>query len=343
MPDAPTATEVSPESSAGATPAPASSAASSEAPAAKVDWNARFDFDTVFAPQTKSSSPSSEAPKGDAAEQPPTEQRAPAKEAATTPDGAPEPELTDDDETPEPASKDGKKPSRTARIHEEYQGQINELNQKLADLETKYTEATGQLSETEQAKRQADATFLESYGDDATYQRLTERNNLGEPLNADEYQQLQTWTQTRKLYSPFQARALADAQQYVNDNAEKLRQYMASQIIPKVEAYGPDPEQVKTAEYGALIDLCVEANAKKLQAQHAAELTQRDEKISHLEAQVRETQDRVTGSRPEPERGGQSGTTPINPKSVLNQEFFRRPFSEQFAAAFGPERTSNGR
>lgn len=328
-----------------------SASPSPETPHLSADYSKAFaDFDKVFGSSSADSGSSSETAAADEASKQPAEQRAPA-EAATAQDGASDPDSESDDVVAEAATDtsaaaDGKpqdktKPSRAERIHLEYQEKLSAKDQELADLRAKYEQATGTISAEEAREKAIRAQFLDAYGPDDEYERLTIQNNKGLALSAEEYDNLQRWTNTRELAKPFQAvadrraeAAEAEARERVTAAGLQFADYLRTQLANRTEKYGLDPKTVERAEYGGLIDHAVSVTERRKDAEYAPQLKERDDKLSQMEAQLREAQDIVRSLRPELLRGGHSSEVAATQTRVYSERNVRTPLVEDWAGAF---------
>lgn len=298
-------------------------------------------------PADPSGVPSKEATAGDGANADADDEGEEHAEAATTAEGQPPPE---------------KKPSRTARIHAEWEAKVQQIEaekQEIAaraeTLQKQLDEATGKVSEAEQ-KRQADtAAFLEAYGDDAEYERLRRINDTshvtGAYLSNEDAEKLARWTTTRTHADPLRQRFLMEARQVAeraNEDAratveragQQFQQYIAAETISRVEKYGLDPETVKSAEYGALLDHAVDVTTKRLKEAHAAELAERDERISGLEADLRAAETAGLADRTAPLPGGNSADVRVTARRVFDPKL---PLDQQWDAAFNRQNGSGVR
>lgn len=340
---------------AGATAAPSASSAP-EAPreaSPKADLSNFPSFDDVFGPKQDAPSGSSgEQAKAEAkADQPPAATSAPAPEAATaqngadtTAEGAAEPAEPETETTA-----DGKpKLSRVAKVHEEYKPIIAAKDQELADLRAKLAEATGTLTAEQQREQAIQAQFLDAYGPDDEYERLTLANNKGLPLAADDYDNLERWTKTRELAKPFMAQAearvqagLAEARQAVIQSGEQFADYLRSQLDQRTAKYGLDPATVQKAEYGGLIDHAVSVTERRKDAEYAPKIQERDDRISQLDAQLREAQDALKGYQaPELLRGGHPSEVAATPTRVFSSRDVDAPLTDLWDRAFGSGRNA---
>lgn len=325
-----------------------------EAPRPEPDYRTVFNFDDVFGRSSGESSGAQTV--ASTPNQPPPATSAPAAQAATAATGADaaSPVTT---ETPADSTASGeavaddtlsetpadRKPSRTERIHLDYQEQLAAKDRELAEIRQKLDEASGTLSAEAQRERALQQQFADAYGPDTEYERLTILNNKGLALSAEEYDSLQRWTTTRELARPFQARADARAQQAVERAQESVRQaglqfadYLRGQLQERAERYGLDPETVQRAEYGGLIDHAVAVAGQRKDAEYAPKLTALEEKVSQLEAQLRESQDIVASTRLELPRGGLPSEAVVNPARVFSTRNIQTPLADDWAAAFDP-------
>lgn len=354
MPDDVAVIDQQQQTDAGATATDAATAvpeAPREPASPRPDFSKAFaDFDKVFGQQEAAASGSSGEPKPTVqGDQPPPATSAPASEAATAQDGADDAASSEGEPAqaqPAEAAQD-KKPSRTERIHLEYQEKLTAKDQEIQALTEKLHAATGTLSEAEQRDRAAQQQFLDAYGPDDEYERLTLLNNKGLPLAADEYDNLQRWTTTRELSKPFMAladakarEAQAEARATVERTGQQFAEYLRTQLATRVEKYGLDPETVQKAEYGGLIDHAVTVAERRKDAEYAPKLQERDDRISQIEAQLREAQDMLKGQRIELPRGGHPSEVVVSPRSTYSQRNLTAPLADDWAGAFSSDRAS---
>lgn len=364
----PDATEIA-QPAAGATPA-ASEQAPQQAPVSNAQVSAKIaEWDrALFGPRAGGDGASDGKPAAGTADNPPADPAGVPSKEATAAHGA-DPDDDDGDETDAGAATaegqppDKKPQSRTARLHEEYKGQIDTLKAEhattvtglqaqLDDLRRQLDDATGRVSEDEQRRRATQAAFVEAFGDDAEYERLRRINDTshvtGTYLTNEEAEQLARWTTTRTHADPLQRRYLAEARQMVErtneeaakrirDAGEQFQQYLVAQTAPRAEKYGLDPEVIRTAEYGALIDHAVEVTTRRLSEQHAAALKERDDTISGLEADLRAAETAGLANATEPLPGGNSADVRVTAQRVFNP---RLPLDQQWDAAFGSRQAS---
>ena len=356
MPDAPVADQTT---DAGVTPAESTSPPP-EAPSAKAVSSAFADFDAVFGGGSSGGGKAT----GTASNPPAISSGVPAN-AATAEGGADEAD-EDGADAAEATTSTGEQPpkplSRTARIHEEYKGQIEtlkgehqtqvtDLATKVSELQRQLDEATGKVSETEQQRRAGQAAFTEAFGDDAEYDRRTRIANrmfdaqyTGPQLTNDEALELARWTTNREHADPIRQKALAEARTIVERTTQQARdqiqqagrqwqEYIAAETISRVDKYGLSPDVVQRAQYGELIDHAVDVTTKRLSEQHAAEIAARDATISGLEADLVAAQTAALGYRSEPERGGNSADVRVTSRRVFDS---KAPLDQQWDAAFGP-------
>lgn len=335
---------------AGATAAD-SAQASPEAPRVSADYAKAFaSFDDVFGGSASDTTgSSSETPAADQASKPPAETSAPAQ-AATAQDGASATDSNTDGEVAEAATDpnaatDGKpqdkKPSRAERIHLEYQEKLAEKDRELAAAREELAKATGTLSAEAQREQAVREQFLDAYGPDDEYERLTIANNKGLALTPNEYDNLQRWTTTRELAKPFQSVADARAQAAIDDARESVRRaglqfadYLREQLNTRVQKYGLDADTVQKAEYGGLIDHAVSVTERRKDSEYAPQLKERDDRISQIEAQLREAQDIVKSLRPELLRGGHPSEVAATQTRVYSERNIRTPLVDDWASAF---------
>lgn len=326
-----------------------SATATPEAPRPSADYARAFaSFDDVFGKSEPAGS-SSEQPAAEKADQQPAEQRAPAA-AATAQDGAsetdPETAATVAEAATETAVADGsqpqdKKPSRAERIHLEYQEKLAEKDRELVAAREELAKATGTLSAEAQREAAIREQFLDAYGPDAEYERLTIANNKGFALTPDEYDNLQRWTTTRELAKPFQSVADArveqvtrEAREAVNRAGLQFADYLRNQLDTRTQKYGLDPDTVQKAEYGGLIDHAVTVTERRKDAEYAPKLQERDDRISQIEAQLREAQDTIKGFRPELLRGGHPSEIVPGTTRTYSERNVKTPLVDDWAGAF---------
>lgn len=362
---------------AGATPA-ASEAATQQAPVSRdqvAQMMAEWDR-SLFGPKAQGDGRSDGKQANGTADNPPADPSGvPADTAATAGDGA----NADDDEGEETTettttTAEGQPPpekpkSRTARLHEEYQGKIDgltrehettvsDLTTKVTDLQRQLDEATGKVSEAEQRRRADTAAFLAAFGDDAEYERRTrianrmfDPNYTGPTLTNEEAAELARWTTTRDHAEPLKERYLGEARQLVeraNEDAREMvkragkqfQEYIAAETISRVEKHGLDPEVVGTAEYGALLDHAVEVTTKRLTEKHAAELQAERDKVSQLEADLRAAETAGLADRTAPLPGGNSADVRVTARRVFDPKL---PLDQQWDAAFSRQNGSGVR
>lgn len=247
-----------------------------------------------------------------------------------------------------------KKLSRTARIHAEWEAKVQQVEAEKQEataraeaLQQQLDEASGKVSEAEQQRRATQAAFTEAFGDDAEYERLRRINDTshvtGTYLSNEDAEKLARWTTTRTHAEPLQQRYLADARQIVeraNEDAratveragQQFQQYIAAETISRVERHGLDPEVVKTAEYGGLLDHAVAVTEKRLTDKHTAEIKDRDDKISQLEADLRAAEHAGLADRTELLPGGNSADVRVTARRVFDP---KAPLDQAWDAAFG--------
>jgi len=287
---------------------------------------------------------------------------APSAEATAERGAAPDDD-DEDEETAEAttATAEGQPPekklSRTARIHAEWEAKVQaveaakqEVTARAEALQKQLDEATGKVSEAEQRTRADQAAFKEAFGDDAEYERRTrianrmfDPNYIGPTLTNDEAAELARWTTTRDHAEPLKARYLTEARQIAeraNEDAratveragQQFQQYIAAETISRAERYGLDPEVIKTAEYGGLLDHAVAVTEKRLTDKHAAEIKERDDKISQLEADLRAAETAGLADRTELLPGGNSADVRVTARRVFDP---KAPLDQAWDAAFG--------
>lgn len=324
-----------------------------ESASPSIDLSKFPNFDDVFGPKKDAQNGSSgEQKQANGADQPPAATSVPAADAATAQDGAnaaADESSNGEAESETVTTADGKqerKPSRAERIHLEYQEKLAEKDRELAAAREELAKATGTLSAEQQREQAIQAQFLDAYGPEDEYQRLTLANNKGLPLAADEYDNLQRWTTTRELAKPFMAQAearvqqgLAEARQAVIQSGEQFADYLRSQLDQRTAKYGLDPDTVQKAEYGGLIDHAVTVTERRKDAEYAPQLKERDDKISQLDAQLREAQDALKGYQsPELLRGGHPSEAVVSPRRVFGARDLNAPLADLWDGAFGSQR-----
>ena len=327
-----------------------SQSAAPQAPSREAVAAAFADFDKVFSNPSERSSDEQKAPRNGA---PSTEATA---ATGDTPDGD-EGESDADTTTTTAEGQPEKKPSRTARIHAEWEAKVQaveterqEIAARAEALQRQLDEATGKVSESEQARRANDAAFQAIHGDEAEFQRRTrianqmfDPNYTGPQLTNDEALELARWTVTREHAEPLRnlylgearqmvERANEDARQRVLEAGQQFQQYIAAETISRAERYGLDPEVIKSAEYGGLIDHAVAVTTKRLTERHTTELRERDDKISQLEADLRAAEHAGLADRTELLPGGNSADVRVTARSVFDP---KAPLDRQWDAAFG--------
>lgn len=322
-----------------------SATATPEAPRPTTDYARAFaSFDEVFG-KPDSDGSSSEAPPAEKADQQPAEKSVPAQ-AATAQDGA----STEVEASTEPAeaatetAADGsqdKKPSRAERIHLEYQEKLAEKDRELKAINEKLAAATGTLSAEAQRDQAVREQFLDAYGPDDEYEKLTIANNKGLALTPEQYDNLQRWTTTRELAKPFQSVADARAQAAISEARQSVVQaglqfadYLRGQLDTRVQKYGLDADTVQKAEYGGLIDHAVSVTERRKDAEYTPKLQEKDDKISQIEAQLREAQDTIKGFRPELLRGGHPSEVVPGTTRVYSERNIKTPLADDWGAAF---------
>ncbi len=358
--------------SAGETPA-ATAEPAVQAPASSTPTTPPFDFDTAFGPKaetggrsaTDTDSPTTGVP----AQAATAEGGADGDDDDEAENGATAAVTAEQQgDTPQP-----EKLSRTAKLHEEYKAQIADLESKhstaVTDLTTQVQalraqldQATGTVSETERQRQAEQAAFLEVYGDEAEYERRTrianrmfDPNYTGPQLSDAEALELSRWTFSREHAAPLKERYLAearaviergnaDAQAHVANAQQQFKDYIVAETVPRAAQYGLDPEIVRTGQYGALLDHVADVTTKRLTERHTAELQtrdatikERDDKISQLEAELREYDTSDLANRTPPLPGGNSADMRVTTRRVFDPKLSPH---ENFEAAFGPQ--SNG-
>lgn len=340
---------------AGSEPAE-STPAQSQAPQPQKIADAFADFDKVFGGGS-SENGSSETAKAVQNGAPSTEATA---EKGATPDDDEDEEVTEAT-TATAEGQPEKKPSRTAKLHEEYQGQIanlktehettvSQLRQQTEAMQRQLDEATGKVSEAEQRTRADQAAFVSAFGDDAEYERRTrianrmfDPNYTGPTLTNDEATELARWTTARDHTEPLRQAYLGEARQQIeraNGEAQaeykKLRDGLTNYVITQTnlvaQMHGLDPKVVGTAEYGEIINHAVAVTTKRLTETHAAELQAERDKNSQLEADLRAAETAGLADRTELLPGGNSADVRATPRRVFNP---KAPLDQQWDAAFG--------
>lgn len=349
---------MSPDATSVEQPAAAQGAAEStseqpQAPQPQKTANAYADFDSVFGGGAREGGSSADAET--------------ARNGAPSPEATAEKGVTPDDDEDDEASAEAtpaaegqppeKKLSRTARIHAEWEAKVQAVEAEKQEaaaraeaLQRQLDEATGKVSEAEQRRQADQAAFRDAFGDDAEYERRTrianrmfDPNYTGPTLTNDEATELARWTTTRDHAEPLKERYLGEARQLVertNEDARRMvqqagaqfQQYIAAETISRVERYGLDPEVVKSAEYGALLDHVAAVTTKRLTDAHAAELKARDDTISGLEADLRAAETAGLADRTEPLRGGNSADVRVTARRVFDP---KAPLDQAWDAAFG--------
>lgn len=319
-----------PESTQTASAAPASS---EQQPAAQPNGHASpgmpFKFEDAFStPKPKATSqpePAEREPAATDSSADPSRGSAPESPDASKPDGEP---VVATDAPPDPD-----KPSRGQSAHDKHEAEKADLkamvDQAIAERDAARQEA--ERVKTEQAA--ATAAYDEAIGPEDEYQRLTQLNNLGHQLNAEDYEKLARWTQTRIYRQPFERDGLAAGAEYAKGEITRFRSQVAAEVAEAYSLPGVDVAYLKSeGHYGKQLRHAYEAGAK-------AAAQPRDERISQLEADLKVARTQASAAVRTPAMAGVSGEPAHTSRPVFDP---KRPIGENFELGFGRS-SSNGR
>lgn len=183
---------------------------------------------------------------------------------------------------------------------------IDELKSEIAGLRSGQPQPAPEPDPVE-------AEYATAYGPDDVFAALTERNNLGEALTHDEYQQLSQWTQNRRYSRPIQGqRDLAWNQHLATEadaaRAEARRQYGIDVDFSQLSGQRDVTWRHFFGLFAASVAAAKGSEIEALKQSHSTELAERDRRIADLETALGGRRVGNLAAHPQPERaGGQSG------------------------------------
>lgn len=193
------------------------------------------------------------------------------------------------------------------------QAEIDAAVQRALTAERDAEAARVALAAREDADRQSAARLAELRGDDAEFNRrqaisnrMWDANYTGPTLTTDEAAELARWTATRELQRPFEDAAQRNAASWVDQEIDGQRRQWITQAVAVADEIGlPRAELGKpeNRDLGALLKVTADTVSARIREAEVAPL---QEKVSQLEATVRQTEDKLVHAQRSPVIGGRS-------------------------------------